>query len=453
MQEIVDIFLSKGASLVPSVLCDPFLSELREFCTERVVGYMPSGIHKDSPAAPVSPDVPQFLAAIQRGAEALEGLGFKDIRFHSGALIPKWLGEGRRGFHVDAWYFETTLDMWREIPPQVGLLCYLDDAREDTGALIIVPTSHRREVIGHYEYWESWRAHPDEEILPADAGDAILLNPACMHGVTGNSCVPNRMCLTLWFMLDFGALDPRTRATVMLSIPPTFKQHLGKLCPEYGGPARYYSHVKHPQFPITFERISALRHGLTDVEIIGGARQPGDTFIDTDETYTWYRAIAAAKAPKQILELGVRYGYSGIAMLQGARWAGAMANYVGVDGEVDGVVSSEIARLNLRGYECIQILKLNTRNVDIVNAGINGLGTFDIVHIDGNHSVDGVRNEMGIALMWSRPKGLIVVDDCDVPHIKAAVDKLCADYGIDYLITLPTRHTTCVVDLSRRTKF
>jgi predicted O-methyltransferase YrrM len=442
-----------GAALIPKAFEGQTLADLQSFCRGQVDNYKPFAHHLDSPAAPVYPQF--YKSAIERGAQLLNELGFNDVRFHSGALIPKWLEEGRRGWHVDGWYWENSDEAWNEKPAQVGLLCYLDDAHRDTGALIIVPGSHRREVLGHYDFWETRAEHPEEKVLEANAGDSVILDPRCMHGVTGNTRTPNRLCLTLWFMLDFAKLDPRVQATVMLSVQPTFKDHIGSLAPDYSAGAAYFPHVKKPQFPIGYQRISALRQSLTDAEILGSAKQSGDDFVDTQETYTWYRALSAAKAPKSILELGVRYGYAAIAMLQGANWAGIKEPlYVGVDCQFDGINSNEIALKSINEHTKSKavILSVDTRNTAGANAAINGYGTFDIVHVDADHSISGIANELEIAQMWVKPTGLIVIDDCDVDHVRNAALALCDQFGV-LPLELPTFHRTIVVDVKKRTKY
>lgn len=466
---VVENLLQVGAAHIPDVFTGDRLQQLREFCATKVVDYHPRDGQKDSPAAPVSPDEPMFRDAILRGAEVLAGLGFKDVRFLAGALIPKWQGEGRRGWHVDWWAWEGNADAWRETPPQVGLLCYMDPAQPRTGALLAVPGSHRREVYGHYRYWESWDPHPDEIAIPAEAGDAVILDPRMMHAVSANSRIPNRMCLTLWFLIDFEKLQEQTRATTMLSIPPSFKQSLGDLCPAYDGPLRGIGHVKKPQFPLTFERISAIRNGKTDREIIGNAAQSADTFLDTDETYTWYFAVAAAIGATSITEIGVRHGYSAIAMLKGARWAGrqySRLKYTGVDAKVDGNrtdngvdvnewASVQIHReglgTNVNTSE-VRIIESNSNNPTKLMADLNGSGCPSIFHIDGDHTAQGIENEIAVAKMYASPIGLILIDDCDCLHIRAAAEKLCSEYGI-VPIWLPTQHTLCVIDMKKRTKF
>jgi hypothetical protein len=454
MEAVREELFHAGAARIPEVLPPDLLAELREFCRAETETYKPGGIQRDSPAAPVYPTIPLYNRAIRRGNEVLETMGLQDARFLAGALIPKWRDEGRRGWHVDMWSWENSIDTWREVPPQIGLLCYLDDATPDTGALILLPTSHRREVPAHFETWESWNAHPDEVVIPANAGDAVILDPRAMHATTSNSTVDRRLCLTLWFLLEYEKLQPRTRATVMLSIAPDFKEALGPLCPEFHGPEKWFPHVKKPQFPISLERIQALGAGRSDLEILGPHAQPGDDFLTQGGepgTYAWYWGLGAAKAPQRIMEFGVRYGYSAIAMARGALWAGVTPRYYGVDLEADGIASNPIAEAAIRSFiPDVRLIQMDTKQVADTVAALNGFGCPEIIHIDGDHSGEGIRAEIAIAKMYIRPNGLILIDDCDVLHVRQAAEELAAEYGIP-LLMLPTTHGLAVIDMRKRT--
>lgn len=447
---------AEGAVLREGLLHVDLLERLRESCRVDVQDYTLVPGKPDSPAAPVYPNVPVYKEAIERCIQVLNvDFGFNDIRFLAGAMIPKWRGEGRRGWHVDGWYWENSPHAWTKHPAQIGMLCYLDDATPDTGALIIVPGSHRREVPLHYQTWESWTPNPDERVLPAKAGDCVVLDPRVLHGVTHNVAVDNRICLTLWFLLDYAKLTPSTRATAMLSVGPEFEELCGAAPDFREGDFReyFYNHVKKPQFPICLQRLEAMLPECRDWALIGPAAQPEDDFLMDSATYGWYFAVAAAKAPNKILEIGVKWGYSALAMIAGARDVGVDPQFVGVDGEVDGLACIEVATKNLARVNAkFLLLKADTRNVPETHARINGINTVDIVHVDGDHSEIGIQNELEIAMMWVKPTGLILVDDVDVGWIEHAALQLCESLGIQPIL-LPTQHGLIVIDMKKRTKY
>lgn len=462
-----------GACVLKEVYRGEELEELRNHATEICQGDMwkPRGARNVSLAGPAEPTDPIFLKAIQKSAGLLSDIGFPDVRYIASVLVPKWKGEGRRPWHIDWWGWENLKDTCREIPPQIGFLIYLHDARsgrtredfgQNSGSLIIWPGSHRREMHGHFDVWESTsHLFNDERYVEVEAGDAVLLDPRLMHAVHGNSRIDNRILLSLWFLLDWKNLEPRTQQTTMQSIPEGWKSILGPLAPD--AEIGFFPHIKKPQFNITYERIDALRHGKSDTDIIGSAKQPGDDFIDTHDTYSWYRAIGCAKAPQRILELGVRYGYAGIALITGARWAGIQDTlYMGVDGEIDGIESNAIAEENLLLASqisknggpggSVKLVKENTHNVEKVSAAIDGYGAYDVIHVDGDHSPEGIKAELQIAKIWVKPNGLILVDDCDTTHVCAATLDLCEEFGLKPIM-LPTIHQTAVIDMRKRSKY
>ncbi len=206
---------------------------------------------------------------------------------------------------------------------------------------------------------------------------------------------------------------------------------------------------------LTLAEVSKYAPGFTDAVIVGDAKQPGDDFVDVNHTYVWYRALAQVTAPRSILEMGVRYGYSGIAMLKGAQSAGIFnSDYVGIDGEVDGVLSNEIARRHLQVVNprrgSVLIVKANTK--DILNEPkstldlIRPAAFFDLVHIDGDHSPEGIITEFKLADYWVKPDGIIVVDDMDTPHVCTATVSWCRDHKKEFII-MPTVHGTAVIDM------
>lgn len=201
---------------------------------------------------------------------------------------------------------------------------------------------------------------------------------------------------------------------------------------------------------LTLDTIRERKHG-TDAEILEGFRQPGDDWIDQHDTYTWYRAIAAIKRPKLILELGVRYGYAGVAMIRGAMDSGYAASYTGVDAEMDGISSNDIACASLhkalwKPSASLSMFKQDTRHF---KAGDTLIGNCDIVHIDGDHSPDGVIAELLIAETCVAPDGLILIDDVDCSHVKAAAIQFAQEYGI-VPVLIPTFHGMYLIDMRNR---
>ena len=215
---------------------------------------------------------------------------------------------------------------------------------------------------------------------------------------------------------------------------------------------------------ISLAVLDFYRDDLTDAQIIGNARQPGDNFIDEHTTYTWYFAVGAAKCPQRILELGVRYGYALIAMGKGALEVNTPSlQLIGIDAEADGILSNRIAYENIITEICIQtheitsdsscphsIFKENTQNIDAVSASLRTIGgKYDIVHVDADHSPDGIRTELIIARDWIAADGWILIDDIDTPHVKDIADDFCRNYDIIPL-HIPTFHGMYLCNMAYR---
>ena len=195
--------------------------------------------------------------------------------------------------------------------------------------------------------------------------------------------------------------------------------------------------------------IAVYKWGADREILCGGVVNPDDRwFVDAHDTYTWYRAVAMKLQPRRIAELGVRYGYSAIALIRGAR----PESFVGIDGEADGVVSNSTALQNITDSRNttdvtrlthVTIHTFNTRNQ--FRAIVGAIGECDMIHVDADHSREGILRELDIARRVCRT-GAILVDDCDVPHILDATQALARRKGAEFLI-LPTYHQLGVIIL------
>ncbi|ADW16719.1 Methyltransferase type 11 [Desulfobulbus propionicus DSM 2032] len=126
-----------------------------------------------------------------------------------------------------------------------------------------------------------------------------------------------------------------------------------------------------------------------------------DPLIDFfDEWVAYYRmkwAIARALAPSNILEIGVRYGYSARAFLEGS----PKAKLIGIDadlpafggqpGAVDWAEQSLTAQFN------VSIIKMNSQNLQRLPGD-----TFDLIHVDGQQDGDGTFHDLDLASMQAR---------------------------------------------------
>ena len=147
----------------------------------------------------------------------------------------------------------------------------------------------------------------------------------------------------------------------------------------------------------------------------------------SNEYSTKYR-IASECGANRILEIGVRRGYSAYSFLS----ACPDATYVGLDilEEVDGGVTDgfEWAEKILSGFDVL-LLNVDTQRMRTIFAG----KPFDLVHVDGLHTVEGAFHDM--ELFWSVVSvgGIMLVDDYDyIGKVKEAVKRFELEEGVGY---------------------
>ena len=165
--------------------------------------------------------------------------------------------------------------------------------------------------------------------------------------------------------------------------------------------------------------------------------------FETEDWYRQYRGkhdIARALAPKSILEIGVRYGYSAHAFLVAAPGA----RYIGVDCD-DGVLNAmgeptcdwAMAMLS-RTVPDLQppaLVRMNTQTEDLISR-IPWVS--DLVHIDADHSYHGATKDMEAA--WQRCTRAMLVDDY-VPNaaVHDAVDAFVKRHDAKVLLGTGTQ--------------
>lgn len=123
-------------------------------------------------------------------------------------------------------------------------------------------------------------------------------------------------------------------------------------------------------------------------------------------------SVAKIIGPKRICEIGVGAGVSALAFLH----ACPSAHYVGIDNGskdwIDGFdyleyVSSLIKELKFS----FEIVVADSQKLEELP------GKFDLVHIDGDHSSDGVAHDLEIA--WNSGSPWILLDDCRAVEVVA----------------------------------
>lgn len=142
-------------------------------------------------------------------------------------------------------------------------------------------------------------------------------------------------------------------------------------------------------------------------------------FWKSSRNYQFYAGIAAYLKPRTVLEIGVRLGYSLISMFRGFM---AIESMMGLDTEMALRGSQTYSLVNLRSVGYTAALELPIADRKWL-AGLPTGCSFDLVHIDGQHSAEDV--EADILSSWPHlsPGGILIADDTDyAPRIRSGIE-------------------------------
>jgi SAM-dependent methyltransferase len=142
-----------------------------------------------------------------------------------------------------------------------------------------------------------------------------------------------------------------------------------------------------------------------------------DDWLSAENYYPLYYGLFRRLAPPgrktRLLEIGVRTGYVGVAFAKAAQGA---ARYLGVDPNLyvrDGLrlagATFQILRSKLADFE-FALLEGYSWDTDIQDSLLYS-GPFEIIHIDGDHTLPGKLLDLELARRLIAPGGIILVDD------------------------------------------
>ncbi len=171
--------------------------------------------------------------------------------------------------------------------------------------------------------------------------------------------------------------------------------------------------------------------GLMPSSIFADAYRTGANWVPV--TYTYYFAIARFFQPRSIMEIGVLGGCSMAAMLLGV---GPKCRAVGWDIEAYRPQSNELAMETLHACGVhADLFKINSQERDDLG------GDFDLVHVDGEHGLNGALHDLKLAV--KAKAAVILFDDIfnQSTQCREAADRFTADYAkhIAWHQTLPTQ--------------
>lgn len=177
-------------------------------------------------------------------------------------------------------------------------------------------------------------------------------------------------------------------------------------------------------------QIRSSRSHFTDKQLIEEIFVDGDeTYLESNNNYIWYYSIGLVFQPLKILEFGTRNGYSLLTMIKGAEYRGKQTKDIELwsyDAEIDLPGSQQRCKnfFTERGHKCVfNIIKTE----DIEGLSIEGV---DLVHIDANHTPDGVYHECWLGFNSLKVGGHLLVDDYKYNVVFEGANRFRDEYAL-----------------------
>lgn len=178
------------------------------------------------------------------------------------------------------------------------------------------------------------------------------------------------------------------------------------------------------------ERVDGNR--MTGAAILGNLAQECDAgadFLASDNYYSWYYHAGAILRPAVIAEMGVRFGYSLKAVIDGSGLPYYAVEILGVDDERDGRETLGVFQKYFfdKGTRRLTLLRTDTQK--LTTLGMKNPA--DLVHVDAWHTEAGCYHECELAYDAVRPGGFILVDDAvGGGAVRAGADRFCRHQGL-----------------------
>jgi len=140
-------------------------------------------------------------------------------------------------------------------------------------------------------------------------------------------------------------------------------------------------------------------------------------------------ALARLLAPRRIFEIGVRAGYSAFVFLT----ACPSADYLGIDANTDthgGFAGAISHARKILGPFRATVLETTTAGFADTFAQSHAT-SFDLVHIDGDHTNRGCAFDLEFSLRLN-PQHIVVDDYREIPDVRAACDQFCDSHSSDF---------------------
>jgi len=191
--------------------------------------------------------------------EALQKLGFDDIKFSRAYLISKPPHSPSLFWHQDCTMWSGEPRAYSEITPQLFAMYYLTSTTRENGCLRVIPGSHRRRHALHDEIGTAhtlatrqmqdpdsplYAAAAGEVDVLARAGDLVLGDGRTLHATHANRSDQERTVITLWYHPMFSDQQETTQAQItglaqaeIQAWPPSARKAIAPLVANYAGSA------------------------------------------------------------------------------------------------------------------------------------------------------------------------------------------------------------------------
>jgi predicted O-methyltransferase YrrM len=160
----------------------------------------------------------------------------------------------------------------------------------------------------------------------------------------------------------------------------------------------------------------------------------GQEYLEFDDYLGLYYDIAAKVCPSSILEIGVRFGYTGLAMLLGC---GGKATYVGFDNESYGEVEPNSYALKQLKQVCKLVVHVFTLDTQATKELPVPAGTkIDLIHVDGCHTPKAVLHDLSLVSKYVHSGTYIIVDDTNhhgVTEIGDVTRRWAEEHGYEWV--------------------
>ncbi len=255
-------FSTTGYMILPGLLDHEALIAARAAVNAALAGNADAGMNRIGndlvPLRWCDPCVSLILHQPAAVGAVKDAVGGSDLRWISAYITSKAPQSPPLFWHQDWWCWDDPVS-FNECAPQVAVLCYLTETSAQTGALRVLPGSHRHAHAVHQHlpdpHGAEARALPLDHMAMTDCdgqvtislrpGDAAVIDYRLLHGTHANKAGFRRDALLLSFAPAWRLLPQALRAHIAMhpALPcprewPSVPKELQRLLARYRGRPR-----------------------------------------------------------------------------------------------------------------------------------------------------------------------------------------------------------------------